>query len=374
MIPVLPNLMQPAKEEQRNRNSFMKRCTVLSALLFVFLCSSATASHFKGGFFTYTYLGNGTYEFLITGYWHDHEVGNIFPRYEGRPKIHGFPLTVSKTLMKDGETVEHVQRQVVTWSNPGTYQVYWTTCCRAEGSNFSNNSMALYTAVNYNPEQPSSSPQFTGNRGFDFNSKQKINYTINMEDPEAHEQEYSLEIPYDLPATVYQEMLETGFQLKKDGTIVWKDPLEGSWLVSVKVHEKINGNYTGAYVLRDFIINVSPPGKRPDKAKRGDKAKARISGLNQQSAEPAIVGGVTVYPHPVQAVSFLTMTMKEAGMVKVEVLDMAGKLVQELYSGRADAGQELSLEINSKSLGADRLFIGRVTTPEGVHSFRLITR
>lgn len=77
----------------------------LILLALISMSSSAFASHFKGGYITYNYLGEGRYEFLITGYWDKSEVGYVFPRYEGIPKIHAFPLTVSKTLLEDGETV-----------------------------------------------------------------------------------------------------------------------------------------------------------------------------------------------------------------------------------------------------------------------------
>lgn len=229
---------------------------ILNLLFLLLISNTSIASHFKGGHFTYRYLGEGRYEILIKGYWHKSEVGNIFPRYGGSVKIHGFPLTVSKTLLPDGETVEHVQRQEVSWSQPGLYEIYWKTCCRDVGANFSNNVMGLFTVVNYNPAALSASPKFYDYFIVNFASGQPIEYSINVEDPEGHEQEYSLEIPYGSSADVYKEMLETGFQLNSDGTILWKNPVAGKWLVNVRLREKMEGNYTGAYIDREYIINI----------------------------------------------------------------------------------------------------------------------
>lgn len=372
-LPLFSGKLGQAFREGVLRNSFFQRSAALSVLLLVLLSSSAFASHFKGGYFTYSYLGEGRYEFIITGYWEKDAVGTIFPRYQGPSKRHGFPLTVSKTLLKDGETVEHVQRQEVSWSSPGVYMAYWTTCCRTVGSNFDNNAMGLFAVVNYNPDVPSSSPQFNGNRGFDFNSKQRINFTVNIEDPEAHEQEFSLEIPYDLPADAYQEMFETGFQLRKNGAIVWENPIEGSWLVSIKVHEKIDGLFTGAYILRDFVINVSAQ-KKPDQGnpanKKGGNANARSNAIVGDFT-PEATTGIRVYPHPVKGSSQLKVALEEADWIRVEVIDLSGKLVKKLYAGNIEAKEILSLQIDSKEFGSGKLYIGRITTSKGVETFKI---
>ena len=229
----------------------------LLALLFTLVSFTGFASHFKGGHLSYTYLGGGKYEFLIKGYWDVKEVGSVIPRYQGYPALSGAPVTVSQKLLPDGVTVEHVQKQTVTWSQPGLYEVTWRTCCRGAGSNFDNNSNGLFAAVNYNPNSPSSSPHFSDYPLFKFRTGQAFSHSINAGDPDGHEQEYVLELPYGLPVTAYDAMLSTGFQVDKDGTIRWQNPQEGSWLVNVRVREKIGGNYTGAFVDREIIINVS---------------------------------------------------------------------------------------------------------------------
>ena len=351
--------------------------TGVSLLLMILISSSAFASHFKGGYFTYTYLGEGRYEFLITGYWNKSKVGNVFPRYEGAPRIHGFPLTVSKTLMGDGETVEHIQRQEVSWSKAGVYEVYWKTCCRGTGSNFDNNPIGIFAAVNHKPDAPSSSPRFVDERGFNFNTKQKINYSIQVEDPEGHEQEFSLEIPYGLSADVYKEMLETGLNVKADGTISWPNPIEGSWLLSIRQKEKINGTLTGAYIDREFIFNVKAPGNKPDKGITKDEKKgntvARTTGTEKElTLLPTETANVNVFPNPIQDIAQFKVVLEEADWVKIEVTDLSGRIIKTLFSGKLEAKQELSVEINSRELGADKLYIGRLTTSKGVQSFKLI--
>ncbi|MFD2246779.1 Ig-like domain-containing protein [Pontibacter ruber] len=227
-------------------------------LLFIFLTSfSAVASHFKGGQVTYKYLGGGQYEMTIRGYWDKDAVGSISLSYEGSPKYNTGSTSISKTLLPDGITIEHVQRQRITWSKPGLYQISWKSCCRANGSNFGSEESGLFAAVNYNPDAPSSSPQFYDLPIFNFNVDKAISFNMNMEDPEGHEQDYSLEIPFGVSGDPYKLMRESGFSIANDGTIKWERPLKGLWLVNVKLREKINGQYTGAFVLRDFILNIS---------------------------------------------------------------------------------------------------------------------
>lgn len=239
------------------RGSSRRYIIVLCLLLLLpFMSTTAVASHFKGGYITYTYAGGGQYHILTKGYWHKDEVGSIILRYEGTPKIDNSPRTVSKTLLPDGETVEHVQKQVVTWSKPGTYVAYWRTCCWDSGSNFNNNLAGVFATINYNPEVPSSSPRFTNFPFFNFTAGQPVSYRIGMEEPDGHEQEYTLVAPYNATADVYKELLESGFQLQKDGTILWENPIEGEWLVNVKLREKINGSFTGAYISWEIILHV----------------------------------------------------------------------------------------------------------------------
>ncbi len=232
------------------------RCNLI--LLMLFLTSlSAMASHFKGGQVTYKYLGGGQYEMLIKGYWDKDAVGSIILSYEGSPKLNTPSQTVSRTLLPDGMTIEHVQRQRITWSKPGLYQVSWKSCCRAKGSNFGDEQNGLFAAVDYNPEQLSSSPQFYDLPIFNFTVDNNISYSMNIEDPEGHEQEYSLELPFGISGDPYKLMKETGFSISNDGAVNWERPLKGLWLVNVKIREKVNGEFTGAFVLRDFILNIT---------------------------------------------------------------------------------------------------------------------
>lgn len=352
---------------------------LLSCLLLIFMSNLAFAGHFNGGSFSYNYLGNGRYEILITGYWDKSDVGRIFPRYQGSPKIHGFPLTVSKTLLSDGETVEHVQRQEVTWLKPGIYGISWQTCCRGVGANFDHQQIGLFAAVNYNPAAISSSPQFNDEPLLGFISEQRINYSIKSEDPEGHEQEFSLEIPYGLPADAYQEMLETGFEINKDGTMFWKDPLEGLWLVSIKLREKIGGSFTGAYVVRDFTINITSKGNRPDLAggpNKGLSANTRSNAVIPGSltfGAVANLGEVSVFPNPVTDGSQLKVKLEEADAITIDIIDLSGRVIKKLYTGNIEANEELSFELNSIP-GNQKFYICRLSTSKSVHSYKILMK
>lgn len=351
------------------RTGFSFYSFVFSFLLLGLMSNGAIASHFKGGYFSYNYLGEGKYEILITGYWDKSEVGYIAPRYEGYPTKEDSPETLSQTLLEDGETIEHVQRQIVTWSKPGVYKIYWRSCCREEGSNFGHNFMGLYAAVNYTPEAPSSSPQFFDDRSFDFNSKQRINYSLQMEDPEGHEQDFSLELPFGLSANVYDRMLESGFQLTANGKIIWEDPLEGSWLLNIRLREKINGVYTGAYIDREIIIKVNAPGKKPDK--KGMKAENNVTAEELALPAEATVG-VKIYPNPINDLAQLKVVLEEADWVRVDIIDLSGRVIKELYHGNIAAKEELTLEIDSRQLGTNKLLVGRLISTKGVQTFKLV--
>jgi hypothetical protein len=222
-----------------------------------FTSFTVTASHFKGGQITYKFLGGGEYEMTIKGYWDKDAVGSIVLTYEGTPKINTGTVTLSKTLLPDGMTIEHVQRQRITWTKAGLYQISWRSCCRANGSNFGSEESGLFAAINYNPDMPSSSPQFYDLPIFNYDIDNVISYNMNIEDPEGHEQVYSLEIPFGLNGDPYKLMKASGFGISEDGTVNWARPLKGLWLVNVKIREKINGQYTGAFVLRDFVLNIT---------------------------------------------------------------------------------------------------------------------
>jgi hypothetical protein len=237
--------------------AFTKKMGVALIVFMLFLSTAAMASHFKGGQITYRYMGGGQYDIYIKSYWDKTAVGNINPSYEGAPKINTISATLSKTLLPDGQTIEHYQKQTVTWSQPGFYNISWRSCCRSVGTNFGNNDNGLFAAVNYNPNVPSSSPQFYDLPIFNFTAEEAIRYNLNMEDPDGHEQEYSLEIPYGVPGDPYKLMRESGFSITNDGTVNWTNPLKGLWLVNVKLIEKVNGVPTGAFILRDFILNIS---------------------------------------------------------------------------------------------------------------------
>ncbi|WP_161889570.1 T9SS type A sorting domain-containing protein [Pontibacter russatus] len=144
----------------------------------------------------------------------------------------------------------------MTWSTPGLHKITWTSCCRGRGSNFVDNEAGLFAALYYNPQQPSSSPQFYDLPVFNFPVDKPISYNFNVEDPDGQELEYSLEKPYGMFEDPYASMTQKGFKLTNDGKIVWDKPVQGLWLVNVKVKEKANGAYTGAYVLREFILNI----------------------------------------------------------------------------------------------------------------------
>lgn len=263
MIPSLLNSI-PAKNFPTSSFESKKILGLLSKLmaccsLIGLLSTSAIASHYEGGQIAYNYLENGRYEILIKSYWHKSEVAFVYPRFRGPFKLYGFPQTVSKTLLADGETIEHVQKQEMSWSTPGIYEIYWKVCCsRSEGSNFNRNDTGINAVVNFDASSPRSSSQFHDPFYLNFKANQPFEYKMNIENPAGNDQVYTLEIPSGLPADAFDELLGAGFELKSDGILSWQNPKTGKWLINIKVWEKVNGKLTGAYSAKEYIMNILP--------------------------------------------------------------------------------------------------------------------
>ncbi|MDX5443150.1 MAG: T9SS type A sorting domain-containing protein [Hymenobacteraceae bacterium] len=222
---------------------------------------AAFATHFKGGQITYEHRGGGQYLITIKSYWKNNTLDNIVPTYSGNPVINSPRTTISTMPLPDGVTTERVEQQLVTWTSPGLYYISWTSCCRVSGgSNFSMVPNGLFAAVNYDPANPSSSPQFYDLPVFNFVAGNPLSFSFNNEDPENHVQDYSLSIPYGVSGNPYSTMMATGFQVSGNGVVSWSNPQRGLWLVNVKLEERINGVLTGAYVFRDFMLNITSSG------------------------------------------------------------------------------------------------------------------
>ncbi|MFC5272145.1 Ig-like domain-containing protein [Adhaeribacter terreus] len=233
--------------------------SLVSILVALFFSVSAYASHYKGGQITYEDLGSGTYKVTVKSYWRSQLPGSVVPSYSGSPTLNTNLSMVSLTPLPDGVTVEKVEEQIVTWPTPGLYTISWTSCCRVNGgANFSQTDMGLFAAVNYDPAKPSSSPQFYDLPVFNYAANVPLSFGFNNTDPENHDQEYTLNIPYGIATNPYGNMTATGFSISNNGTVSWTNPQQGIWLVNVKLEEKINGVLTGAYVYRDFMLNIVP--------------------------------------------------------------------------------------------------------------------
>ncbi|RCW92055.1 T9SS type A sorting domain-containing protein [Winogradskyella arenosi] len=71
--------------------------------------------------------------------------------------------------------------------------------------------------------------------------------------------------------------------------------------------------------------------------------------------------GIRTYPNPTNTVSYLEFTPKTTGNVLVEVFDINGRRMDEVFNGEAYPGQVYKAEFNAKNL-ASGLYIYKVTT------------
>ena len=70
-----------------------------------------------------------------------------------------------------------------------------------------------------------------------------------------------------------------------------------------------------------------------------------------------------IYPNPVRNISTISYAPEQDGNVKVEIYDIQGSLVKKIYSGYAEARQELQMTLNRSQLH-EGVYICKITTAE----------
>lgn len=73
---------------------------------------------------------------------------------------------------------------------------------------------------------------------------------------------------------------------------------------------------------------------------------------------------VAIYPNPVEDKGTVAIDMKKPTTGTIELYDMAGRKVMNIFSGTLNAGLN-KLEFSNPGLGAGSLFLVKITTPEG---------
>lgn len=73
---------------------------------------------------------------------------------------------------------------------------------------------------------------------------------------------------------------------------------------------------------------------------------------------------MAVYPNPVKDESTIELDVKQATSGTVELFDMAGRKVADIYSGKFSQGVN-KLKINNYGYSAGSIFVVRITTPDG---------
>ena len=179
-MPGLKRMYSPKAYGSAQANSRFRLKMLTTLLLALFFSFTAYASHYKGGQITYQSLGNGSYKITVKSYWRSQLPGSVVPTYSGSPILNTSLAMVSLTPLPDGTTVEKVEEQIVTWSQPGLYTISWTSCCRvSNGANFGQTDMGLFAAVNYDPANPSSSPQFYDLPVFNYAANVPLSFGFN---------------------------------------------------------------------------------------------------------------------------------------------------------------------------------------------------
>lgn len=250
---------------------------IIPILFFMGLSSQeAQASHFRGGQITYEDLGGGNYKVTIKSYWRSTFVADFSwsqMSFTGGTIVSPAPMgsqppIISTTPLPDGSTTEVVQCFTINYAVPGTYSITAGSCCRiGGGANFHASSFELESVIVYDPTSAcspaapgssSSSPQFFDVPLFQFATGIPFSFNFNILDPDGNPQEFELENPSFIGGTPYSTMTANGFGLATNGTISWTNPLTGLWFVRVKIFELCAGVRTGAFVVREFLLDIDP--------------------------------------------------------------------------------------------------------------------
>ncbi len=73
---------------------------------------------------------------------------------------------------------------------------------------------------------------------------------------------------------------------------------------------------------------------------------------------------INVYPNPFVSVSNLDFASTEAGVVKVDLVDLSGKVIQSLFEGKVEAGVVNSMPLDAATLPTG-VYLAQITTPNG---------
>lgn len=93
-------------------------------------------------------------------------------------------------------------------------------------------------------------------------------------------------------------------------------------------------------------------------------------GLPPAGARPRTLGVVECWPNPFNPATHIAFTLSQAGPVRVQLVDVGGRLVRTVWNGERPAGrQELFLEAGDLAAG---LYLLRVEAAEGISSQKIL--
>nr|WP_262918049.1 T9SS type A sorting domain-containing protein [Pontibacter sp. E15-1] len=79
----------------------------------------------------------------------------------------------------------------------------------------------------------------------------------------------------------------------------------------------------------------------------------------------------SVYPNPMGTKAQVTLRLQEQDYITLDILDMDGKVVQQLYRGTAAANEKLNFDIK-RSIGNQSMYVARLTTSQGTEFIKIV--
>lgn len=147
------------------------------------------------------------------------------------------------------------------------------------------------------------------------------------------------------------DLSPTGSQFTPSSDSQWKDFSANLGIMEDEPHVLIKFQSTSDGGNHIYVDNINIPGPA--------------------SIEEGLVGNIRLQPNPSSDISSLMLDVKSSEFVQIDVLDVVGRSVAELYSGDLAVGSH-RFNMSKNELGGAGIYLVRITTNGQSHTERLI--
>ena len=103
----------------------------------------------------------------------------------------------------------------------------------------------------------------------------------------------------------------------------------------------------------------------------GNYVTAQAKNPNPGSLPAAYLQGLDAFPNPFQNTTTVSFLSQESGRAKLELIDVNGRMVGDLFDGWVDANSRRQVRLDAGILKAG-VYLLRMITPQGVRQKKLV--